>query len=138
MSCITQDEYNRIESDLDAPADQVGVHQDEVDAVFYLLLPEPNADPRRFKVGFATDVSERIRKFKTIAPYVRLVKTWPCKGHWEKAAIDCATQDCEQIHTEVFRSDAIEQVVERADKFFELMPTVSGTAALPGFSEGQQ
>ena len=87
VSCITQDEYDRIKSDLDAPVDQADVHQGEVDAVFYLLLTEPNADPRRFKVGFATDVSERIRKFKTIAPYVRLVKTWPCKAHWEKAAI---------------------------------------------------
>ena len=121
-SYITQDEYERLKPHLDGRVGQESATQSGTDAVFYLLLPEPQCDPRRFKVGFATDVEERIRHFKTIAPHVELVRKWPCKALWEKTAIDCVTDGCERLHTEVFRSEAIEKVIDRADRFFALMP----------------
>ena len=122
MSYITQDEYERLEPHLDGRVGQESATQSGTDPVFYLLRPEPQRDPRRFKVGFATDVEERIRHFKTVAPYVELVRKWPCKALWEKTAIDCVTDGCERLHTEVFRSEAIEKVIDRADRFFALMP----------------
>ena len=125
VSYITQDEYDRIKATLDGLVEQDAAAQSGADSVFYLLLPEPSSDPSRFKVGFAVDVKERVRHFRTIAPFTKLVKTWPCKALWEKTAIDSVTHGCERIHTEVFRSDAIEEVVYRADKFFELMPKPS-------------
>lgn len=93
--------------------------------VFYLIQLEPEFDPQRIKVGFATDVNERLRSRKTSAPMARLVKHWPCKMLWEKTAIDCITEGAEQLHTEVFRVVDIEATARLADNFFELMPDLS-------------
>jgi hypothetical protein len=93
--------------------------------VFYLLRLEPGHDPNRFKVGFASNLSERLRQIKCSAPLTKVVRTWPCKRLWEKTAIDSVTINCERIHTEVFRTDSINQVEERCDKFFALMPKLA-------------
>ena len=91
-------------------------------AVFYVILTEPDLDPGRFKVGFSTDASERLRSHKTSAPFSKLVRTWPCRALWEKTAIDCITAGCEQLGPEVFRTTDIQDVIRRADRFFEMMP----------------
>ena len=93
-------------------------------AVFYVILLEPERDPGRFKVGFSTDVAERLRSHKTSAPYSEVVKTWPCKLLWEKTAIDCIADGCERLAPEVFRADHIQDVICRADRFFALMPAL--------------
>ncbi len=90
---------------------------------FYLVQLEPEHDPGRFKLGFATNLEERLRAHKTAAPYSSVVKAWPCKFLWEKVAIESVTQGCEQIHTEVFRYDSIEEIARRCDQFFSLMPS---------------
>lgn len=91
--------------------------------VFYLIQLEPELDPGRFKVGFTSDMPQRLSKFRCCAPFLKEVKTWPCKSLWEKTVIDCVTQDCEKLHTEVFRMDSIDTVVKRSDEFFGRMPT---------------
>jgi hypothetical protein len=93
--------------------------------VFYLLLLEPSHDPGRFKVGFAVSLSERLRTLKCSTPFLQVVDSWPCKQLWEKTAIDCVTDGCEQLHTEVFRAKTIDTVVQRCRAFFELMPKLS-------------
>lgn len=40
-----------------------------------------------------------------------------------RAAIDCATDGCERLHTEVFRSVTLESGARRADAFFSVMPS---------------
>ena len=92
--------------------------------VFYLIQLEPDHDPGRIKLGFATSIEERLRKHKTAAPYSKVVKTWPCKLGWEKTAIECAAQGCERLYTEVFRTDSIEDVERRCNDFFALMPSI--------------
>jgi hypothetical protein len=92
--------------------------------VFYLLLLEPDHDPGRFKVGFAVSLPERLRQLRCSAPFARVVRSWPCKSLWEKTAIECASVGCERLHTEVFRTSALEKVVERCDQFFSLMPSL--------------
>ena len=92
-------------------------------AVFYLILTEPELDPGRFKLGFSTDVAERLRSHKTSAPFSKLVRTWPCKALWEKTAIDCIADGCERLGPEMFRTDDIGDIIDRADRFFTLMPT---------------
>jgi hypothetical protein len=91
---------------------------------FYLIALEPQHDVGRFKVGFATVLSERIQKHRCSAPLLELVKYWPCKRLWEKTAIDAAAFDCERLHTEVFRTTSIATVAERCDRFFSAMPAV--------------
>lgn len=70
---------------------------------FYLIQLEPDMDPNRIKLGFATDVEQRLRSHRTSAPYSILIKRWPCKALWEKTAIECIASQCERLHTEVFR-----------------------------------
>lgn len=94
----------------------------DTNGVFYLIQLEPTHDAGRFKVGFATNIEERLRSHKTAAPLLKLVKKWPCKLLWEKTAIECISQECERMHTEIFRTNSIDRVVERCDEFFGLMP----------------
>ncbi|SRR5713226_2765877 len=97
--------------------------------VFYLLALEPQHDPGRFKVGFATSLSERLQKHRCSAPLLKVIKHWPCKRLWEKTAIDAVTVGCERIHTEVFRTDSIATIAERCERFFALMPKVASSNA---------
>ena len=90
--------------------------------VFYLIQLEPEYDPSRFKLGFTSDMNERLRSHRTAAPYSRVVKTWPCKLLWEKTAIESIARGCEQVHTEVFRGE-IEVILDRCERFFTQMPS---------------
>ena len=124
VSCITMEDYARLEQLLtNSPPgypDRAVSH-----GSFYLALLEPDLDPGRFKVGFATDVDERIRRHKTVAPLLTKVREWPCKLLWEKTAIECVTYGCEQLYTEVYRTSDIKSVIGQAEKFFRLMPQLT-------------
>jgi hypothetical protein len=97
--------------------------------VFYLLVLEPKHDPGRFKVGFTTNLSERLRTHRCSAPFATVVKSWPCRQLWEKTAIECVSSGCERLHTEVFRTTDLNQALAKCEKFFELMPSLSEEAA---------
>jgi len=96
---------------------------DEV-GVFYVIQLEPNHDSGRFKVGFTTDLDDRIRKHRCSAPFAQCLKNWPCRRTWERAAIDSVTNGCECLHTEVFRTTSINDVIGRSNEFFKLMPAL--------------
>ena len=91
--------------------------------VFYVIQLEPEHDPRRVKVGFG-DLDERFRKHRCSAPFASIVKSWPCRRTWERAAIDCITDGFEQLGDEVFRTTSLDDIVTRADRFFNLMPAL--------------
>jgi hypothetical protein len=128
ISYLTVDDGRRILEYLqskipeDAGEREHTIADEQSRCVFYLLLLEPDHDPGRFKVGIADNLSERLRQHRCSAPLLKVLNTWPCKRLWEKTAIDCAAAGCERVHTEVFRTDSIEVVVERCNRFFELMP----------------
>ena len=90
--------------------------------VFYLLSLEPKHDRNRFKVGFASNLNERLRQHRCSAPFAEVLNTWPCRRLWEKTAIECVTNGCEQLHTEVFRAESLEAVEAKCAQFFKLMP----------------
>lgn len=92
--------------------------------VFYLIQLEPEHDPGRFKLGFATNIEERLRAHRTAAPFSKVLNTWPCKLLWEKTAIESITRDCKQIHTEVFRHESLAEIENRCNSFFNLMPDI--------------
>ena len=91
---------------------------------FYLIQLEPELEPGRFKVGFASNMAERLRAHRCSAPYSKVVRKWECKSLWEKTTIDAVTNGCEQLHTEVFRTDSSDDVVAKCDQFFGFMPKV--------------
>ncbi len=132
ITYITQEEFGRIaeyfsiKQDSNNSTDIQPSIQDNSDAgVFYLIQLEPTHDPRRFKVGFATTMNDRLRQHRCSAPFATVIGTWPCRKLWEQTAIDCVTIDCEKVHTEVFRTDNIENVKNRCIQFFALMPKVA-------------
>ena len=90
--------------------------------MFYLMLPEPELAPTRFKLGYSKSPEGRRRQFLTAAPFIRIERAWPCKSLWEKTAIDFISQGCERLNTEVFKAGDIGTVIERADSFFALSP----------------
>lgn len=92
--------------------------------VFYLIQLEPDHDPGRFKVGFASNMSERLRHHRCSAPFAAVLATWPCHILWEKTAMDSVTQGCEKLHTEVFRAKDITGIKAKCDQFFSLMPAL--------------
>ncbi len=106
------------------PASVAEVLLDE-QGVFYLLSLEPKNDPGRFKVGFAASLPERLRQLRCSAPFIEVVATWPCKRLWERTAIDCVSEGCERIHTEVFRTASLTSVREKCERFFNLMPKIA-------------
>ncbi len=92
---------------------------------FYLIQLEPEHDPGRFKVGFTSDLDGRLQKHRCSAPFAKYVGTWPCRRTWERAAIDCSTDGCERLHTEVFRANSPDLPTSRAQRFFSMMPALS-------------
>lgn len=110
---------------VDAFADSAGTAQFEDVGYFYLIQLEPVHDAGRFKVGFTVELDGRLQKHRCSAPFAQYVRTWPSRRVWERAAIDCATASCERLHTEVFRAKVLQDVVQRADAFFGVMPRIA-------------
>jgi hypothetical protein len=135
ISYITQQEARTIieairsgrQSDASLDQDSSSVADFVLDerGVFYLLSLEPTSDPGRFKVGFAASLPERLRQLRCSAPFAKIVATWPCKRLWERTAIDCVSDGCERIHTEVFRAASLAPIRERCERFFAQMPKLA-------------
>ena len=134
VAYITQDDFRRVRDELlSRNSTQSDEHADGESAddfisaetgVFYLIQLEPEHDPLRIKVGFAANMADRLRAARCWAPFSKVVKTWPCRRLWEKTAIECVTNGCQRLHTEVFRCSSLEQVVDNCEKFFAPMPPV--------------
>jgi len=125
ISYISANDYEKLKGRIEGPDSLIVDAREEWPGVFYIVQLEPQLDPGRFKVGFTTDLAERIRSHRTSAPFAKPMKTFPCKLLWEKTAIECITQGCEQLHTEVFRTDNIEEIIGQAERFFDLMPDIA-------------
>ena len=133
VSYITQDDFRRISDELLSFAEGMKSGQDDGESngfvssevgVFYLIQLEPELDPCRFKVGFATNMQDRLRALRCSAPIATVIKTWHCRRLWEKTAIDCVSAGCVRLHTEVFRTETIESVTDKCEQFFSLMPSL--------------
>jgi hypothetical protein len=101
---------------------------------FYVIQLVPELDPRRIKLGFADDVTARLAQHRTTAPTVILVRSWPCKRSWEGTAIDCLSAGCRLILNEVYECDDLPALIERADRFFALLPDPERKAELSNHS----
>jgi hypothetical protein len=128
VAYIAEQDFEALEEYFASSGDVVQEHTNDsqTGGVFYLIQLEPEHDPSRFKLGFATNLEERLRAHKTSAPYSTVIKTWRCKLLWEKTAIESISRGCEKIHTEVFRGVSIETILDRCEQFFALLPNVDG------------
>lgn len=132
ISCITTEQADLVKAEIQSSS---GISPDTSDSllpelgVFYVIQLEPDHDPGRFKVGFASNMAERLRSHRCSAPFSTILKTWPCRSLWEKTVIDCVCEGCERLHTEVFRTDSIDKVISMCDAFFNLMPNLKNKEA---------
>ena len=93
------------------------------DGYFYIVQATPELDQNRVKLGFAADPTARLDDYRTICPTATIVKTWPCKSAWERAAMASATRiECKQIGQEMYVCDHLQNLCERAAEFFSIMP----------------
>ncbi len=89
---------------------------------FYLIQLIPEFQPKRVKIGFADDVDKRFKEHQTSSPTAKLIASWPCKRAWDKAVMDCLTKEgCKLVLNEVYEGD-VNGFIDRAKKFFSLMP----------------
>ncbi len=128
---ITRDEFQLVQAELLATRDEAepvpdGAEIASQQGVFYLLQLEPICDPGRFKVGFATNLPERLRHIRCCSPFATVVRSWPCRALWEKTAIDSVSAGCERLHTEVFRASSLDAVAIKCEEFFAVMPCANG------------
>ena len=47
---------------------------------FYIIQLEPRREPLRVKLGYTTDLLDRLETFLCVAPYARFLKAWRCKS----------------------------------------------------------
>jgi hypothetical protein len=92
--------------------------------VFYIIRLVPELDPGRLKFGFANSLASRLADHRVTSPTLEVVKTWPARFTWERAAIECLSVHCRQIGGEVYQANDVEAVVSRADQFFALLPSL--------------
>jgi hypothetical protein len=128
ISYITQEEFQLLLGEINNSSDTIFDEAESPEigsGVFYFIQLEPEHDPCRFKVGFTYNMAERLRSHRCSAPFSEVIKTWPCRPLWEKTAIDCVSAGCERLHTEVFRTSSIDEIVAKCDNFFDLMPSLN-------------
>jgi hypothetical protein len=98
---------------------------DNGNGYFYIIQLIPELDESRIKLGFASNVQNRLNSHRTAAPTAKLLKSWPCKKTWEIAAIASLTRcNCKSIGSEVYSFENIENLILEGNRFFELMPSV--------------
>tara|TARA_R110002096_G_scaffold259771_1_gene453193 strand:- start:905 stop:1468 length:564 start_codon:yes stop_codon:yes gene_type:complete len=89
---------------------------------FYIIQLVPEALPNRVKIGYTDNLNHRLSEHRTAAPTAKLLKSWPCKRSWDYAAMDSITKEgCNLVLNEVYEGE-VQGFIDRADKFFELMP----------------
>jgi hypothetical protein len=89
---------------------------------FYLVQVAPDLDPLRVKGGYASSLEQRMSAHRTIAPTLVLVKAWPCRELWERAALAVIENAASgRLGPEVFTVEDVCETVERLDAFFGLL-----------------
>ena len=72
---ITKEDYELIRDELTkSKSDNTKTEDANGPGYFYVIQLEPEHDPGRIKVGFATSVNDRLRKHKTAAPFSKVIK----------------------------------------------------------------
>jgi hypothetical protein len=93
---------------------------------FYVAQPIPEYNQNRLKLGFSTNIQERIRSHQTISPTFKIIKLYLSKKDWEYLAINgLLNSNCDFVNflnNEVIECDDYLKILTHLDKFFETMP----------------
>ena len=101
------------------------------DGEFYVVQLDPVVRRDRIKLGFARNASDRLADYHTSNPEAQLLRSWPCKRVWERAAMAAVTNSdvFQLVSGEVYDCHDLNVMFERANRFFGMMPrqSVTGT-----------
>ena len=96
----------------------------------YALEPDPEVRPGRIKVGWSTNLAQRLATYRTIAPDLRVVRLWRAEAQsLEQIALMIGKRHGTQVSQEVF--DASEGFMAALDALFALIG-VESEAAVDG------
>jgi hypothetical protein len=89
----------------------------------YAIQLEPKSSPNRIRLGFTVNTTARLARLQAATPTAILLKRWGCRRTWKGAAIDSITRtDCKVVASNVFEFASLEELIERGNAFFALMP----------------
>ena len=108
-------------SDLARLKDSLANKSHSENGFFYMIALIPEYNRGRIKVGFASNVEERLGNHRTAAPTAELVRCWPCKRIFEKTIIAALAGLGKQVRNEVYDFDNVELIVAKADTLFSLL-----------------
>ena len=92
---------------------------------FYIVQLIPEVLAGRVKMGFSTDIYNRMLAYRSVCPKAKIVKKWPCKQVWERAAMDAITKiGSKKIGVEVYEFDDLDVVIKNANSFFDMLPKI--------------
>lgn len=91
--------------------------------VFYVIQLVPELDPKRIKLGFAIDLTDRLTQHRTAAPTAKVLTSWLCRWSWETPVMDCLSSvSCRHILNEVFECAALGELVTKGNALFGMLP----------------
>lgn len=103
--------------------------------VFYVIQLVPELDPKRIKLGYANDLSDRLAQHRTSAPTAKVVSSWPCKRSWKTTVMDCLRMiGCKHILNEVFECEDLSTLIEHGDKLSALLPNPAASIGISDHS----
>ena len=108
-------------SDLARLKDSLANKSHSENGFFYMIALIPEYNRGRIKVGFATNVEERLCNHRTAAPTAELVRAWPCKRAFEKTIIAALSSLGKQVRNEVYDFDNVELIISKAETLFSLL-----------------
>ena len=87
--------------------------------LFYLIDLYPGHTDI-YKIGWTSDIEQRLRTYRTTSPNLHRVKSWPCKREQDAEATRYAMtfRGLERLGPETFQTSDIETVVNYLDQFF--------------------
>jgi hypothetical protein len=92
IAYITLEDYRRVKAyyvDASSNAEvPITLVDSDTGALFYLIQLEPRYDPGRFKLGFATNIEERLRSHRTSAPFQNYSRLGPANYYGKKLLLN--------------------------------------------------
>jgi len=78
--------------------------------VFYIIQTNPHSIPLRYKFGFANDLDNRIRSYKSVCPNMKIIEKYPCDSIHELPLLKMIQKYGKRIGQELFEIKDIEIV----------------------------
>jgi hypothetical protein len=102
----------------------------------YAIAPDPELRASHVKVGWTTNLNQRLDNYRTIAPELRVLRVWPAKTQAiETVALLVAKRFATQVGAELFDVPSINSFLEGLDGLFVALGIAVHTLSCAATSE---